>query len=382
MKPTLLPVLRCPQCGAPLSLRPFREDAGEVEEGLLICPCGQWYPIIEGVPRLLVGQLRGDYRAFVSAHAADLSEEMQPGEAVEPSRRQIQQSFSEKWSRLPRWGFDRPEAKRFYDEWFRRKVGRQSEATFRAYLEEKRWLLDVGTGLGAKVDSMATRTAGQVIGLDVSEAVGQAYRNVRALPNAHVIQADLFAIPLRPDWFDFIVSDGVLHHTPDTRKAFLALLPYLAPGGDIAIHVYHRLGPIREFCDDYIRAHSTRLSFDECWALAEAFAKLGKALHELRVEIEIPEDIPVLEIRRGRYDLQRFSYYHLFKCFWNPDFPYEENVLVNVDWYHPTHASRHTEEEVVGWFTEAGLIEVRSHRANENGVSVTGRRPGSGPCAG
>lgn len=180
-------------------------------------------------------------------------------------------------------------------------------------------------------------------------------------------------LPLRKGQFDLIVSDGVLHHTPDARKAFESLLPYLAPGGEIAIHVYRRLGPVREFCDDLLRAHATRLGPEECWAFSESMTRLGQALAGTGARVDLP-DVPALGLEAGRYDVQRFFYHHVMKCFWNPQFSFDENVLVNFDWYHPVHASRHTEDEVVAWFTEAGLVDIRVPRANENGVSVVGRR--------
>ena len=33
----------------------------------------------------------------------------------------------------------------------------------------------------------------------------------------------------------------------------------------------------------------------------------------------------------------------------------EENNAINYDWYHPQLATRHTLEEVIGWFEENGL---------------------------
>ena len=54
--------------------------------------------------------------------------------------------------------------------------------------------------------------------------------------------------------FDLVFSEGVLHHTPDTRRAFRTLVDLLAPGGQIAFYVYRRKAPLREFADDYVRA--------------------------------------------------------------------------------------------------------------------------------
>ncbi|PIQ82832.1 MAG: hypothetical protein COV76_01590 [Candidatus Omnitrophica bacterium CG11_big_fil_rev_8_21_14_0_20_64_10] len=290
-------------------------------------------------------------------------------------RRQVQSSFSFKWNRLPGFGFQDERQKQFYDDWFSRKLGLPAPEQLPAFLSGRRSFLDVGTGLGAKIDTFCrfNRTA-PAVGIDFSESVVPAWQNVRHHANARILRADLFRMPFRKEQFDLIVSDGVLHHPPDTRRAFEALLPFLAPGGLIAIHVYRKMGPAREFCDDLLRAEATRMEPEACWAFSEAFTRFGKALSEMQATVDVPQDLPGLGIPAGRYDLQRLIYDHFFKCFWNPDFKFDENTLVNFDWYHPAHAFRHTPEEVRGWFEAAGLKEIRLLTPNPNGISAIGRK--------
>ena len=52
----------------------------------------------------------------------------------------------------------------------------------------------------------------------------------------------------------------MIHHTPNTKASFLALLKHLAADGHIAIYTYKVKGPIREFCDDYIRERTVKMS--------------------------------------------------------------------------------------------------------------------------
>ncbi len=346
MKRDLLHLLICPICRHPFTLQAF-EAGEEVERGVLLCQCGRQFPIVESVPRIL----------------------------LDPLPDQVRESYSFKWTRMPTFGLQRPELVEFYDDWFRRKLGLPDPETFERHLKGLRMILDAGTGLGAKVETICRISPGTVvIGVDFSESVGPAFANTRHYPNAHIVQADLHRLPFREGIFDLIVSDGVLHHTPDPQEAFKALIPYLAARGEVAIHVYKKLGTMREFCDDRVREHATKLTADACWEFTVPFTKLGKALSELKVEIEVPEDIPALGIKAGKYDLQRFIYYYFFKCFWHADFSFEENNLVNFDWYHPAHAYRHTEEEVLSWFHQAGLVETQSHQASESGVSVRGRK--------
>ena len=52
MKPSLLPLLRCPSCGATLTLE--GADGGpEITTGTLVCGAGHRHPIVGGVPRFV-----------------------------------------------------------------------------------------------------------------------------------------------------------------------------------------------------------------------------------------------------------------------------------------------------------------------------------------
>ena len=61
----------------------------------------------------------------------------------------------------------------------------------------------------------------------------------------------------------------------------------------------------------------------------------------------------------------------------------EVRVCDTLDWYAPRHLSRHTKEEVAGWFTAAGLTDVVDlnegqvffHAGQGHGVNLAGRRP-------
>src|SRR5262249_40745818 len=121
----------------------------------------------------------------------------------------------------------------------------ESEHTFRnktgftrEQLRGKR-VLDVGCGMG-RFSDVASRWGATVVGIDLSRAVDAAQRNVGGRPNVHIAQADVFELPFRAETFDFIFSIGVLHHTPDTRKAFDNLPGLLRRGGTIAIWLYAR----------------------------------------------------------------------------------------------------------------------------------------------
>ena len=79
--------------------------------------------------------------------------------------------------------------------------------------------------------------AKDVVGIDLGDGVESAFALTRDLPNAHIVQCDIFKLPLKKV-FDYAFSVGVLHHTPDPKKAFLSLAGKVKSGGHISAWVY------------------------------------------------------------------------------------------------------------------------------------------------
>jgi len=348
MKKSLLKYIICPICNARFKLvDPVQEDR-EITSALLICTKGHSFPVTGGVPRLLAQ----DRLAEAQKETAD--------------------SFSEKWRRIPDFGYEGA-TKEFYLDWYLQRYGWENLGNLAEFLSTRQFILDAGTGLGRDVKLYADHTKGEVFGVDISQSIDIAYHHIGHLPNVHLIQADLTSLPFTKNLFDFIASDFVLHHTPNTEKSFKHLASFLKKESQIAIYVYKKKGPIREFCDDYIRSFTTKLPPKECRKFSEVVTKFGKSLSDMNVDISVPEDIPYLEIKAGRYNLQRFVYRYIFKCFWNDNFDFETNVMTNFDWYHPKYAHRHTSEEVKNWFQDLNL-EILSFNVIESGISIRGKK--------
>jgi SAM-dependent methyltransferase len=96
-----------------------------------------------------------------------------------------------------------------------------------------KWVLDVGCGSG-RFAEVALAAGAHVVALDYSSAVDACAANLGHHPRFHVVQGDIYALPFAPASFDFVYSLGVLQHTPDVARAFAALPPMLAGGGDFA----------------------------------------------------------------------------------------------------------------------------------------------------
>ncbi|HEU4870512.1 MAG TPA: class I SAM-dependent methyltransferase, partial [Pyrinomonadaceae bacterium] len=98
-------------------------------------------------------------------------------------------------------------------------------------------VLEGGCGKGRHTQLAAQWGAREVIGIDLSEAVETAYAATRSLPNAHVIQADIYRLPLGRV-FDYAFSVGVLHHLPNPRQGFFSLASKVVSGGHVSAWIY------------------------------------------------------------------------------------------------------------------------------------------------
>ena len=297
MKPASLDVFVCPACHAGLLLTATASDGGEVLDGELTCRgCRARYPVTAGVPRFVRS---GDYAG----------------------------SFGHQW------------------HWFREvqidSLNRMSvsEATLASTTGwgdgdyRGRRLLDAGVGAGRFAERAAAKGA-EVFGIDLTPAVDAAYQNIGRLPNVHLAQADIFALPVRRESFDLAYSIGVLHHTPNPALAFARVAETVAPGGKLAIYVYSRYGPAHRM-SDALRVVTTRLPLRVTWLLAAGAVPLYY-VHRL----------PVI----GKASLLALpsSMEPHWRWRW----------LDTFDWYTPKYQAKYLYPEVFRWFRDEGFDVV------------------------
>ena len=284
-------------------------------------------------------------------------------------------SFRDNWENNPDLAFR--ETLREGSDIFRWILGRNGFATtdaFRGWLAERRRILDAGCGNG-RVTALLRQyapAATEIVGIDLS-AAHVARANLDGLPNVTVHEGDLLGDLGHLGSFDLIYCQEVLHHTSDPRGAFLNLCRRLSPGGEIAIYVYKRKAPIREFADDYLREQIASLPYEEAMVAMRELTAFGRVLAETGGKVTVPA-VSVLGIPAGEYDVQRLLYHFFLKCFWNPDLDFEANAAINYDWYHPQLCSRHTEEEVRSWF-DAAELSVAHSLVDHYGITMRGLRP-------
>lgn len=328
MKPRLLSYIVCPQCGASFEVRAEREQDGEIFEGSLQCRgCQASFPVIRGIPRFLPPELSSAKRATAAAFGYEWTHYAELTEA------------------------DRQE----FLDW----IKPLDETVF-----ANRVVLDGGCGKGRHLFLAAKFGAADAIGIDLSDAVESAYRNTRHLPNAHVIQADIYNLPLASP-FDFAYSIGVLHHLPDPKQGFLGLVEKLKPGGRIAIWVYGKEGnrwiellvdPIRIHVTSRLPKFITRvISFLISLPLYAALKLVYLPVHRIRGLAPLKKILPYADY------LSAISGYSFSENMWNV---FDQLVA-------PT-AFYISQDEVEDWFATAKLERVEITARNSNSWRGTG----------
>jgi SAM-dependent methyltransferase len=368
------PLLRIAGDADAFTVEGFAVDGEHIIEGIIrTLDSSVWYPIIQGVPCFLSGPMQPDLSEFCSRYGIPQKESgLARPESVEQAMTNA--TFSDKWRRFRQYGF-KPEHKEFLFGWYCKKLGVPDIDALKGFYRLKKRVLEVGPGSGFNTRFIAENCPGEVFALDVSDAAFTTFENTRDLQNCCVVQADLMEAPFPDETFDFIIADGVLHHTPNTRSAVEALYKKIRPGGQFFFYVYRKMGAARVFTDDHVRQKFMPLSAEQCYAACEGITELGRELSRLNTTITLEKPIPVLGIPAGTHNVQRLLYYNFLKCFWNEAFDYETNNMVNFDWYHPHNAWQHTDEEVEGWLKDLGVKTYTFNDANPNGVSVLLTKP-------
>lgn len=169
-----------------------------------------------------------------------------------------------------------------------------------------------GTGQLTNFLAIANRT---VIGTDMcmnSLRMASAFKETNRLERARFYQMNLFRPCFRPETFDLVISNGVLHHTSDPELGFRSIARLARKGGYVLIGLYHRYGRLATG----VRRSIFNLSNDR-------FMFLDRHAVDRRVSAD-----------------KRRAWF--------------------MDQYRNPHESTHTVGEVAGWLERSGLEFVNS----------------------
>jgi uncharacterized protein YbaR (Trm112 family)/ubiquinone/menaquinone biosynthesis C-methylase UbiE len=326
MKERLLTFLCCPSCrGDRLELHDFTSEGEHVLDGALRCEgCGRLYLIADGVPRMLSADLYAN-PGFETRHRSRLQAigwSPPPPANDEYAGLKLATSYvyGFEWTHWGRYGWQADGT-----------PTEEERATFhhKSLLGPKDLagaaVLDAGCGNGRYLHT-AAQYAKDAIGLDLSAAADSAFRNLRHLPAAHVVQGDILNPPIRDGVLDAVYSIGVLMITGDTKLATKTLARTLKPGGTITVHVYAAGFPLWQFNDWWVRKVTTRLSIPAMMTVSKRMTQIARFLKARRMH--------------GYASLVLRIY---------PDDTH------NFDWFATPLQTYHTYPEMRGWFREMGF---------------------------
>lgn len=339
---TLLETLRCPGCSGKLRLsHGHAKDNGVFYFECLICK--QQFPVVEGVPRLLLSPLR---EALLGNKAGAVNDDRQVRTAL---------SFGFEWTRFPE----------MYEEWNQSFLDYMQPHNPEFFRGKK--VLDAGCGNG-RFAYYAAKYGAEVWAIDLGSAVTVAKRNTEAAEKVQVVQADLHRPPFASESFDFIYSIGVLHHLPDPEAAFQNLLQYLKPEGKIQIYLYWSPEgqPIKRALLAMVAAArkiTTRLPPSITYLLAFPAAVAAFALFVW--PYRLLKRVPWLKAAAERIPMKQYA-----------NFPFRVCVNDQLDRFSAPIENRYTRKEVEDWLRRGNLEESQVNPSY--GWVATGRKPGSG----
>ena len=380
MRVRLLDLLRCPVTGSRLELLSLKEehrpitdpavaarcvggpDAYErdVREGFLRATGGPLiYPVIGGVPRMIRNAYE-EYQEFFFRYREALG----GLEGTEEMLRQLGATDPKVFDKRSNESFGRQWQEYQYGDrtWFKDDLAlRTGEFLVSMDLPEDglrgRLLLDAGCGNGKLTASVAAYGA-EVVGMDLSRSIERAAENAERnagadAPFIHFVQGNVLEPPFAPETFDHIHTSGVLHHTPDTWRAFDSFRALGKPGAHVYVQLYRVREPWVGIPNQAIRAVTTRLPVEVtwklCWHLVPLHTLAVRAVAKLR-----REPTPIATANRRERAVSLFDNY-------SPPYQYR---------YHP--------HEVEAKFRAAGLEGVKDVTfANEarHMVAFVGRKP-------
>ena len=226
-----LPLLRCTQCRGTLA------PVGDPPDALECSNCRRRVPVRDGIPR------------FVDIPEDELA-------------RRTQASFGYEWTEFDDW---QPSGSTNFQDYF--------NGIDLPSLRDAR-VLEGGCGMGRHARQLAEHCR-MILAIDFSQAIEAAARNVGDLPNVAVVQADLQALPVADEAFEFVYSMGVVHHLADTEGVVRGLVRKLKPGGRLRLYLYWKregwTGRALAVVSG-IRRFTTRLPFPVlkalCWVLS------------------------------------------------------------------------------------------------------------------
>ncbi len=362
MRRNHLQYLSDPISHEPLNITVFKENDGHITTGILTTQ-NSWYPIIEGIPRILIGELKENilqsHQDFFVRHEnklpAHIRAEWQKAidnipdlDAFLKHQKKTAESFAYEWKYIYKENaYEKNNFFHFLSP-FLNEPDLKGKKT-----------LDIGCGSGRFTKWAALSGTEVSFGSDLGETVEVAYTMTKDLPNVCIIQADIYHMPF-VDTFDISYSIGVLHHLPRPKQGFLKLPKTLKAGGKFLIWVYNRRDNARaiyfyEPLRSLLKKLPKPILFKLCYIPGfgvHLINLFGNFLAKMRFK-SLAGKLP-------------FAYY--------THFPFNMKLNDAFDVLATPKSNYYSFEEIENWFKDGNLKDIKSFEHPEAGITCIGTR--------
>lgn len=314
MKAEYVNYLVCPKCNGSLVIKETTKgNPDHIESGLIVCvKCSAAYEIINSIPRFV-------------------------------PKENYASSFALEWNIHSRTQYDSYSGlncseKRFFEEtcWPRN-------------LKDE-MILEVGSGSG-RFTEQAASTGAFVISIDYSNAVEANYKSNGSKENVFIVQADIYSMPFKKQMFDKLFCIGVIQHTPDPYRAFMALPQYLKNNGKLVIDVYKKTFSVFLGAKYYVRFFTKNMEMSQ---LYEYIRKYVNFMWPIAAFIrKIPKIGPKINWALCIADYSRIGL--------KGEMLKEWAYLDTFDMLSPRYDYPQTLKQVKKWFQNAGLGDINVH---------------------
>ncbi|MBA3705094.1 MAG: methyltransferase domain-containing protein [Bacteroidetes bacterium] len=321
--------LVCPKCHNELDLSIKNTEKNHIISGELICKgCTKKYPIINAIPRFVEENNYAD-------------------------------NFGLEWNTHSRTQYDDSSGFKISEERF---------------INETKWgdnlngevILEAGSGSG-RFTKHAVETGAMIISFDFSNAVEANYKSNSDNENLLIVQASIFEMPFKKNYFNRVLCIGVIQHTPDPRKAFHCLVTAIKADGHLCTDIYLKsLGKVYLTPKYLLRKITKRMNPDTLYKrtvsyinfiwpltrLIRKIPKLGKKINWRLLVADYSELLPNADDKTLK----------------------EWAILDSYDMVSPAYDFPQTLKTFKKWHIEEGLEDIDVHYGY-NGVEVRARKP-------
>jgi uncharacterized protein YbaR (Trm112 family)/2-polyprenyl-3-methyl-5-hydroxy-6-metoxy-1,4-benzoquinol methylase len=322
MQRRLLDILACPKCKNRLTLE-GTDDL--VREGELVCKgCSAAYPITNGIPRFVP----------VDNYAS---------------------SFGYQWNKFRKEQIDSFNGTTLSADRLWAETGWTADEL------NGKWVLDVGCGAGRFLDA-ASRSDGNIVGVDISNSVDAAAENLSDRHNAHLVHASIYELPFREGTFDYCYCIGVVQHTPDTAASLRSIGQIVKSNGKIAVTIYPRKPWTKLYSKYWFRPITRRLRKETLLSLIETIMPIAFPVTNALFRI------PLLG-KAFMFTIPIANYVHDEQL--TRDQRYAWAILDTFDMLSPYYDQPMTETEAATALKSAG---VTAKRTSQRGLNLVGER--------